>query len=265
MCQDCVCLIQISPNGLGTMDVNLSLLHQGHEEHANDAVANCECSKDLIDHMGMLKSNEEFVPQFKYSGSMSLVDLKTPLEMSSRLARAGGAFHKLIRLWRDKHICRKTKILVLQSNCARDITVWVRVMAVPQALIKPLDTFQMRCLRRIRGISMREHKTSEWIWVLCGLEGISNLASFRRLCWRGHVAGMQDDRLPKNFADWTFFYNNDQDRKPGRALKTWSDSVRDDLHNLRMPYQWYSLAQDRSKWRNKLHLLLKHTQPDAGM
>ena len=216
-------------------------------------------------HVSLQRGNVDFVSQFKYLGSMSSVGLPPELEISARLAKAGAAFHKLVRLWADNHIFRKTKVSIYKAIVQATLLYGCESWAVPQALIRSLDTFQMRCLRRICGISMREKKTNEWVRAQCGVEAISNLASFRRLRWLGHLARLPDDRLPKRLLFGSLPHSEDQARRPGRALKSWSDYVRDDLHNLSMPYQWYSLAQNRNKWRNKIYLLLEHTQPEAGM
>ena len=76
---------------------------------------------------------------------------------------------------------------------------------------------------------------------------------------------MDDGRLPKQLLFGSLLIDDQTVRKPGKALKPWIDYVREDLHELKVPYTWDRLVQDRNKWRNKIHMLLEHIQPSAGM
>ena len=210
-------------------------------------------------HLSIQRGQIEFVSQFKYLGSIDSVGLLHQPEVGSRLAKAGGAFHRLVRLWGDRHISRQTKLSVYKAVVQATLLYGCESWAVPLALIASLDTFQMRCLRRICGISLRQKRTSKSIRAECGIEAISNIARFRRLRWLGHVARMKDDRLPKRLLFSSLSHLEQTERRPGRLLKSWPDYVREDLRELGIAYHWFRLAQDRDKWRDSIFRLLEHT------
>ena len=66
----------------------------------------------------------------------------------------------------------------------------------------------------------------------------------RRLQWLGHVARMDDTRLPKQF----LFCWLTLSRPPHGPRKRWRDAVRDDLQSIHLYTGWYSLAADRLCW-----------------
>ena len=149
------------------------------------------------DQIGIERGQIAYVQQFKYLGSIFSVGLTMQSEIANRLAKAGSAFHRLTRLWGDKHLSREVKCSVYKTIVQATLLYGCESWAVPKGLISGLDTFQMRCLRRICGISLRQRKTNEFIRELCKIEAISSLVKYRRLRWLGHLARMNDDRLPK--------------------------------------------------------------------
>ena len=220
------------------------------------ADAGTECSGNQL---SIARGQIEFVSQFKYLGSLSSVNLSMQPEIANRLAKAGGAFHGLVRLWGDKHLSRKVKLSIYKTVVQATLLYGCETWAVPKAMISMLDTFQMRCLRRICGISLWQKMTNESVRKMCSIEAISNIVQYRRLRWLGHLARMGDERLPKQLLFGTMLSTNNRSRKRGRTVKCWIDYARDDLSRLKISYHWYRLAQDRSKWRETICKLLEHT------
>lgn len=139
----------------------------------------------------------DYVEQFKYLGSICLVGLSMQPEISNRLAKAGCAFHKLNRLWGDKHVSRQACCSVYKTIVQATLLYGCETWAVPQAMLDSLDIFQMRCLRRICHVSLMERWTNQSILESCQLRFIKATVSYRRLRWLGHLARMDDDMLPK--------------------------------------------------------------------
>ena len=64
--------------------------------------------------------------------------------------------------------------------------------------ISPLAVFQMNCLRRICGISLRDHVPNAVILNRCNTLSVESQLQGKRLRWLGrHVFRMPNDRLPK--------------------------------------------------------------------
>ena len=94
------------------------------------------------------------------------------------------------------------------------------------------------------------------------VEPLEDLITARRLCWLGHVARMENNRLPKQLLfGWL------PQRRPAHGTKLrWKDKVRKDLKRLNIEEsRWYQIAQDRNQWRSKcVHAQESHTMRDSS-
>ena len=210
-------------------------------------------------HLSTGRGSIEYVDQFKYLGSISAAGLAMQPEISHRLSQAGHAFQKLIKLWSDKHLARHVKCSIYKTIVQATLLYGCETWAVPAALLSHLDTFQMRCLRRISRISLRQKITNVDIRAACNTESVKVLVSYRRLRWLGHLARMSDERLPKRLLFATLEQNENSQPHAGRPDKPWSDYVRNDPEKLNLLYNRYNVAQERDKWRSSITKLLEHT------
>ena len=92
----------------------------------------------------------------------------------------------------------------------------------------------MRCFRKICHISLWQRHTNDDIMALAKMESIASLVRYRRLRWLGHMARMEDNRLPKKL----LFGGIEHNRRVnvGRPLESWQEYVREDSAMLKMPY-----------------------------
>ena len=138
----------------------------------------------------------EVVDAFKYLGSIASSDASMQKEIAQRLSNAGLAYYKLSKLWKDPHLARSTKISVYKSVVLASLLYGGETWAWSQVAIRPLATFHMRCLRKLCGVT-RWHKISNTdILSRCSMESVDTLLRFRRLRWLGHIARMDDERIP---------------------------------------------------------------------
>ncbi len=106
-----------------------------------------------------------------------------------------------------------------------------------------LERTEMRMIRWMCGVSLRERKTSaelrEWI----GVEAVGDVMRRNRLRWFGHVErSLQDDWVKK------CGMLEVEGRKPrGRPKKTWMEVVVDDMRRMGLTRK--RDAQDRGRWR----------------
>ena len=61
-----------------------------------------------------------------------------------------------------------------------------------------LNTFHLRYLRRILGITWRDCVPDKDVVAQTGLPSMFALLNQRRLGWLGHVSGMKDRQIPKD-------------------------------------------------------------------
>ena len=79
-------------------------------------------------------------------------------------------------------------------------------------------------------------------------ESLEDLVTARKLRWLGHVARMDDDRIPKRMLfGWL------SQRRPAHGTKMrWRDRARKDLKKFGIEEgSWYRVAQERGSWRER--------------
>ncbi|BDA47039.1 probable craniofacial development protein 2 at N-terminal half [Coccomyxa sp. Obi] len=201
----------------------------------------------------------EQVQMFKYLGSICSADMSMQPEIASRLSRAGGAYHKLSRLkvWKDKNISLKIKVILYKVIVQSTLLYGCETWAVTNEDIRKLEVFQMRCLRRILGISLLERIPNAVTRAQCDIPEVANLIRYRRLRYLGHVARMGDTRLPLQFMFGTISGTGTR----GRPMKGWNDYVRDDLEAIGLPYNWRRKCKNRDEWRAAIKVLLDVPSP----
>ena len=110
-----------------------------------------------------------------------------------------------------------------------------------------LNTFHMRCLRRIYNIRWQDHISNIEVLDSAGIPSMYTLLSQRRLRWLGHVCRMSDDRIPKNILYGQLAIGA---RQHGLPLLRFIDTCKRDLTSCGIDKeQWERLAKDRQAWR----------------
>ena len=123
-----------------------------------------------------------------------------------------------------------------------------------------LEVFHNRCLRAILGITRARQRAERITTVrvrrMIGMpESLENLITAHRLRWLGHLAHMEDDRLPKQI-----LLGSLPQKRPAHGTKMrWRDRMRKDLRQFKIEEsKWYHTAQDqRAKCKEGLDLSTK--------
>ena len=110
-----------------------------------------------------------------------------------------------------------------------------------------LETFQMRCLRCIIGVSRWDHLYNLDIRAWCCEQLlVEALIRQRRLRWFGHVCRMDKQRLPFRLRFGRLSHSS---RPSGAPRRRRVDVVSTDLKALHIENNWSILCQDRATWR----------------
>ena len=118
--------------------------------------------------------------------------------------------------------------------------------AVGHKNITPLAVFQMNCLQRICGISLRVHAPNVDILNGCNTSSVESQLRSKSLRWLGHTFRMPNERLPEKL----LFGQVMVSRPLGRPRLGYNDVASSDCHECRMTRP-YKDAQNRVLWRGK--------------
>ncbi|EYC46121.1 hypothetical protein Y032_0407g912 [Ancylostoma ceylanicum] len=143
----------------------------------------------------------EQVQHFKYLGSIvQQKKVASSMEILNRIGAASTAFGSLIWcLWRKLNITVSTKMRIYRALILPILLYGVESWTILQSDAQKLETFQMRCLRQILGIRLRNRIRSEEIRRRCNEQPtIASVIRKRRLKWFGHVCRMELSRLSRS-------------------------------------------------------------------
>ena len=100
------------------------------------------------------------VDSFEYLGAV-VSDQGSKPEVLSRIARTTAALARLKTTWNDKHICLSSKISLMRSLVISALLYACETWTLTKDILKKLQATEMRCFRKLLGISYRDHITNE--------------------------------------------------------------------------------------------------------
>ncbi|KAK6041872.1 hypothetical protein COOONC_17176 [Cooperia oncophora] len=194
----------------------------------------------------------EQVSNFKYLGSVVQErKVAAEAEVRSRIGHASKTFAALKWcLWKKSNISLKTKIRMFRTLVLPVLLYGSETWTLLKSDLSHLEVFQMRCLRHMLGIRLRDHVTNNAIREKFEDQPtIEEQLKLRRLRWFGHLCRMGHDRIPnmllwrKRPAQWKV-----QRTAP---KKTWLKQVEEDLRALRCSVEHARrIAANRPEWRH---------------
>ena len=190
----------------------------------------------------------EAVSNFTYLGSTITSNLSLDAEVSSRIGKAASTFGKLRpRVWENSRLTTHTKVQVYRA-CVVSTLLYGSEAWTPYAhQERRLNSFHLRCLRRMLGVTWQDRVTDSVILERAQLPTMLSLLKQRRLRWLGHVCRMDDGRMPK---DTLYAELESGKRQVGRPLLRYKDVCKQDLKSFNInPATWEDVAQDRREWQ----------------
>ncbi|XP_073841183.1 uncharacterized protein [Musca autumnalis] len=104
----------------------------------------------------------EDVSSFNYLGSIITTNGGSDKDIQCRLNKA--AFGMLNKLWRDRSLSSGTKLKVFNSNVKSVMFYGCETWMIPKNLMRSMQAFTNRCLRRIYGIYWPNTLTNNALW-----------------------------------------------------------------------------------------------------
>ncbi|XP_045452069.1 uncharacterized protein LOC123661077 [Melitaea cinxia] len=112
---------------------------------------------------------------------------------------------------------------------------------------RQINTFYMRCLRNILGISWKDIATNERVLQIARMPSLTAMLKQRRLCWLGHVHRMDPSRLLRQIMLGAVANAR---RDVGRPLLRFKDCTKRDMVAFNINHNsWEKLAENRDQWR----------------
>ena len=181
----------------------------------------------------------ENVRSFKYLVAMVSDEGSKP-EVLSRIAQTTAAVAKLKVIWNDKKIAISFKIRLMRSLAMSIFLYACETWTITADIGRRIQSLEMRCFRKLLGISYREHITNEEVKARIG-NTIGCSVKRRKLKWYDHV--IRSSGLAKTILQGTLQGR----RRRGRQRKRWEDNVK----------EWTGLewniilqkAENREEWR----------------
>jgi hypothetical protein len=196
------------------------------------------------------------VNNFNYLGSTIIDDLSLDAEIQKRIGMASSALARLSRrVWTNNMLSTNTKITVYKACVLSTLLYASESWTIYSSQERKINTFHMRCLRRILGITWRDKVTNNEVLERAGIPSMFTVLRQRRLRWLGHVCRMADGRIPN---DILYGELTSGKRKKGRPLLRYKDTCKRDLQAMGMNRpDWEELAQNRPKWKQFVKAGLK--------
>ena len=210
--------------------------------------------KDLApeDNLSVQLEEGEFdtVEEFTYLGSTITRDGEVRDEVVARLAKASRAFGCLrSAIFQNRRISVAIKREVYRAVVLSTLLYGAETWTVKAESVRRLRGFHNRCIRSMLGVSKlqqwRERITSKELAERFGMtESMAEILRRHRLKWLGHVARMNDNRMPKQL----LFGELTRSRPSHGTKRRWRDLAAGDVQAAGLGSTWYEVAQDRRKW-----------------
>ena len=187
----------------------------------------------------------EPVTSFKYLGGI-ITDEGSRPEILSRIAQTTAALTKLKPIWNNKNISISSKIRLMRSLVMAIFLYASETWTLKAGLENKIKAAEMRCYRRLLGISYRDHITNEEVKRRIENEigpytDLLTLVKRRKLKWYGHVT--RSSGLAKTILQGTVRGG----RRRGRQRKRWESNITEwtglELANV------LRRAESRDGWR----------------
>ena len=192
------------------------------------------------------------VPSFKYLGSTLTTDCRADKEISCRIQSACASFGKLERrLWTRPGIRLSTKCKVYKAVVLPALLYSAETYTLYRAHIRRLEAVQQRHLRRIMRIKWSDLVSNVEVLRRANMESVEATLAATQLRWLGHVARMDESRIPKKILYGELAVG--KRRRGGQKLR-YKDVAKRHLKAMDLDVDsWEDQAADRGRWRSSLY------------
>ena len=161
------------------------------------------------------------VNEFRYLWETVSSNCSIDADITSRIAKASATFGRLSRkLWNTRDVHRSTKLAVYKAAVIPVLLYIYETWTMYRRKIRQLDSFHMRCLSRIAGISWKDRVSNTEVLERCRTRGIEAHIMEAPLRWTGHTPRTDEAQIPRMLL---FGKLEQGTRHVGRPLKQYKD------------------------------------------
>ena len=185
------------------------------------------------------------VNKFKYLGVTISEEGGSEEAVRARVSAAWGKWRDLSGVISDKKTPRKLNIKLFMTAIRLVFLYGAECWTVRKNEEQILEKTEMRMLRRIKGVTLRDKEKSVDIRKELGVTSIHGKVREVRLHWYGHTQRMEENNKVRAVVDMRVPGKRPRGRPRGR----WMDCVRRDMQALRITPED---AQDRTFWKSRI-------------
>ena len=199
------------------------------------------------------------IHQFTHLGSTITDNLSLDPEINKRIGKAATTLaHLTSRVWTNPKLTMKMKMAVYNACILSTLLYGSETWTTYAHQEKRLNTFHLRSLRCILGISWQDKVTNTDILSCAGLPTMYTLLRQYWLHWLGHVCCMEDGWIPK---DVLYRELTSGQRSTGCPQLRYKDACKRDMKALNININsWEDLTADHTSWRSTLHKQLQSSE-----
>ena len=150
-------------------------------------------------------------------------------------------------MWRSSTLSLKIKLDLYTSLIISTAIYASETWKSTARIRQQLDVFHHRNLRKILGITWKDHVTNMEVLSRTGQRRLRDIVAERRLRMAGHIIRMPPGRPANHAMPWT---PRGSGRRRGRPTKTWRSTFKEDLVDPGVDWNIVrAVATDRSRWR----------------
>ncbi|XP_062849141.1 uncharacterized protein LOC134311436 [Trichomycterus rosablanca] len=200
---------------------------------------------DLPPNICISEHELEVVRDFVYLGSTISDSLSLDSELNKHIGKASTTMSRLAkRVWNNRKLTEHTKVQVYRACVVSTLLYGSETWTLQARQEQKLNTFHMRCLRRIFNITWQDRVPNTTVLERAGTPSMFTLLKQRRLRWLGHVVRMDEGRIPR---DLLYGELAEGKRPTGRPQLRYKDVCKRDLKALDINLNtWEALANERS-------------------
>ncbi len=207
----------------------------------------CAKIQEKVDIMDCHGKRLNQVDCFKYLGSTITATGGCETDVKCRIKAAWCKWKELSGVVCDKRMPIWLKGKVYKTMIRPVLMYGSETWALRRKEEQLIQRTEMRMLRWITGVTLKDKIRSEDIRLKTGVADVKDKIKESRLRWYGHVKRSGDDSFLKNIMDAEVRGRRSQ----GRQRKRWIDLVRQDMKTVGIKDED---AQRRSLWRRSIHV-----------